>query len=50
MASLETDGLVSPMSRVFGDPPLQVCVSGWQLTEKGRMAYCAACAQMEATS
>lgn len=39
---LQDKGLVEPMQRTFGGR-FPVTVSGWQLTELGRILYCSSC-------
>jgi hypothetical protein len=40
---LAEDGLVEPMVKRFGAPPLVAEVRGWQLTLLGNMTYCMSC-------
>ena len=40
---LEADGCVAPVTRTFGDRWPRVTVSGWALTERGRILYCESC-------
>lgn len=35
--------LVIAVEMVFGRPPLEAIVTGWQLTHLGRLTYCATC-------
>lgn len=43
-AEMEADGLVAPMKRVFGaGERFPVTVTGWRLTDAGRILYCCSC-------
>lgn len=48
LPGLQKRGFVQPMTRNFGRDALGVIeVSGWALTELGRMTYCQACTEVE---
>jgi hypothetical protein len=42
-------GLVSWMERKFGTGAVAVTVTGYELTHRGRLLYCASCADAEAS-
>lgn len=43
LTELEQMGMVEPMNAVFGSGAFAVHVSGWNLTHRGRIAYCDTC-------
>lgn len=43
LTELKEMGMVEPLNAVFGSGAFAVHVSGWNLTHRGRIAYCETC-------